>query len=280
MRNYEVTFIVDPVLSGDEMKMTAKTYEDLIKDEGLKIVHLDSMGLKQLTYPIRKRSSGVYYCIEFEGDKGAIIPKLELALRRDERIMRFLTVKLDRYGVKYNDDKRNGLIGTQKKEEEKKEKAAFEARLESEKKTQPSAKKEVAETPALAPAAVAETIEAPVKEAVAETTNETPAPAVVAETTETPAKEANDDLTKIEGIGPKISEALVEAGVSTYSKLADSNFDTLRGILDGASSTFAPHDPTTWPRQAGMAASGNWEELKTLQDELLGGRPEASSEEE
>ncbi len=111
MRHYEVTFIVDPVLSGDEIKETAQTYVDLITNEQNKIVHVDEMGLRQLAYPINKRSSGVYYCVEFANEQGDFIPKLELALKRDERIMRFLTVKLDKYGVKYNEDKRNGLIG-------------------------------------------------------------------------------------------------------------------------------------------------------------------------
>ena len=127
MRQYEVTFIVDPVLSGDEIKSTAKTYEDMLTKEGSKIVHVDDMGLKQLAYPINKRSSGIYYTLEFATESGDIIPKLELSLRRDERIMRFLTVKLDKHGVKYNDDKRNGLIGKVVRKE-KKEKPSYRSR--------------------------------------------------------------------------------------------------------------------------------------------------------
>ena len=115
MRNHEVTFIVDPVLSGDEIKATAQTYADMIKAEGATIVHNDEMGLRQLAYPINRRTSGIYYCIEFSSEAGALIPKMELALRRDERIMRFLTVGLDKYGIKYNDDKRAGKIGKAKK---------------------------------------------------------------------------------------------------------------------------------------------------------------------
>jgi len=118
MRNYEVTFIVDPVLSGDEIKATAQTYVDLLENEKCNIVHLDEMGLKQLAYPINKRQSGVYYCIEFEAESGEFIGNMELSLRRDERIMRFLTVALDKYGVKYNDDKRKGLIGSSKKKKD------------------------------------------------------------------------------------------------------------------------------------------------------------------
>ena len=122
MQNYEVTFIVDPVLSGDEIKTTAQSYEDFIKNEGGKIVHMDEMGLRQLAYPINKRSSGIYYSVEFEIENGLIVSKIELSMRRDERIMRFLTVSLDKYGVKYNDDKRNGKIGKiTKKEKVKKD---------------------------------------------------------------------------------------------------------------------------------------------------------------
>ncbi len=123
MRNYEVTFIVDPVLSSDEIKKTAQAYEDFITTEGGKIVHMDEMGLRQLAYPIKKRSSGIYYSVEFEIADGLIISKLELSMRRDERIMRFLTVALDKYGVKYNDDKRNGKIGkVSKRDKDKKKK--------------------------------------------------------------------------------------------------------------------------------------------------------------
>ena len=111
MRQYEVTFIVDPVLSGDEIKETAQTYVDLIQDNDNKIVHVDEMGLRQLAYPIKKRTTGMYYCVEFKNDDSKFIPKLELALRRDERIMRFLSLKLEKYGIEYNDKKRNGLIG-------------------------------------------------------------------------------------------------------------------------------------------------------------------------
>lgn len=118
MNQYEVTFIVDPVLSGDEIKATAQTYVDHLTSAGCTIVHVDEMGLRPLAYPINKRSSGVYYCVEFSNDNGAFMGNLELSLRRDERIMRFLTVKLDKYGAKYNEDKRNGLIGKKKKKSE------------------------------------------------------------------------------------------------------------------------------------------------------------------
>ena len=122
MRNYEVTFIVDPVLSGEEIKTTAQTYSDMLKNAGAEIVHIDEMGLRTLAYPINKRNSGVYYCIEFKVPNGEIIDDLELALRRDERIMRFLSFKLDKFGIKYNEDKRAGKIGKAKRPKSKEKK--------------------------------------------------------------------------------------------------------------------------------------------------------------
>ena len=111
MKDYEVTFIVDPVLSGDEIRSTAKTYIDMIGSDGRTTTHVDEMGLRQLAYPIKNRTTGIYYCVEFQTPTGAFISEIELAFRRDERIMRFLSVSLNKYGVKYNDDKRNGKIG-------------------------------------------------------------------------------------------------------------------------------------------------------------------------
>jgi len=67
MKHYEVTFIVDPVLSNDEIETTSKAYQTMVSDEGCTIVNVDRLGLKQLAYPINKRSSGVYYCVEFSG---------------------------------------------------------------------------------------------------------------------------------------------------------------------------------------------------------------------
>jgi len=84
-------------------------------------------------------------------------------------------------------------------------------------------------------------------------------------------KKAKDDLTKIEGIGPKINELLNNAGIFTFNDLASSNYDHLKKILDEAGERFRMHNPTTWPRQAGLAADGFWDELKKLQDHLKGG---------
>jgi large subunit ribosomal protein L21 len=81
-----------------------------------------------------------------------------------------------------------------------------------------------------------------------------------------------DDLKKIEGIGPKAAEALQNAGLSTFAKLAKAKPEKIKEILTEASSRMAHLDPGTWPEQAKLAADGNWDELKTLQDKLNGGK--------
>jgi small subunit ribosomal protein S6 len=184
MNHYEVTFIIDPVLSGDELKSTASTYQTLLKDQGCEIVHVQEWGLRQLAYAINKKSSGVYYVIEFTSVNGLPIAKTELALRRDERIMRFLTIKLDKYGVQYNDDRRSGKISAYKRKESKKK--SFDGTP--------------AETPAgsapaaAAPAPVVAAAPAPVVEAPAPVV-EAPvvAPAAIVAETPTPAVVSNEE---------------------------------------------------------------------------------------
>ena len=95
----------------------------------------------------------------------------------------------------------------------------------------------------------------------------------------TPAKP--DDLTKIEGIGPAIAKVLAASGIITFADLAAKKADEVKAVLEGAEGNFKMHDPTTWPQQADMAATGKWDELKKWQDELDGGKVvTASSEEE
>lgn len=85
------------------------------------------------------------------------------------------------------------------------------------------------------------------------------------------AKTETDDLTKIEGIGPKAAEAIAKAGFETYAKLAKAKADKIKEILTEASSRMAHLDPTSWPKQAKMAADGKWDELKEWQDNVKGG---------
>ena len=81
-----------------------------------------------------------------------------------------------------------------------------------------------------------------------------------------------DELTRIEGIGPKIRDHLIASGVRTFAHLAAQSESDLRGVLDGAGRRFNLADPTTWPAQAALAAAGHWEELDRMQAELKGGR--------
>lgn len=183
MRNYEVTFIVDPVLSTEEIKATAQTYVEHLESSGCKIVAVEDTGLRQLAYPIKKRNSGIYYTIEFKAETGAMIVRFELALRRDERIMRFLTTALDKYGVKYNEDKRNGLIGKARKQDDKKSDAP---RAETQRSEAPKPEAKKPEAPK--PEAKSESAEQPKKSG--EATEEAPKPEVKKSTEATEAATA------------------------------------------------------------------------------------------
>jgi small subunit ribosomal protein S6 len=117
LKNYETVFILTPVLSEEQMKEVVVKFRDFITEHKGKIVHEDQWGLRKLAYPIQKKSTGFYYLIEFKAS-GDLIAKLEVEFKRDERIIRFLTVSLDKHAVDYNDRKRNGLIGRNKKVKE------------------------------------------------------------------------------------------------------------------------------------------------------------------
>ena len=114
--HYETVFIMTPVLSIDQTKETVEKFKTLLKDNGAKIVNEEDWGLKKLAYPIQKKSTGFYQLFQYEVD-GQFIDKLELAFKRDERVMRFLTVKLDKHAVEYAErriDKRKGKAASTK----------------------------------------------------------------------------------------------------------------------------------------------------------------------
>jgi small subunit ribosomal protein S6 len=117
-KRYETVFILTPVLSDDQAKEAAKKFKTTITDLGGKIVNEENWGLKKLAYPIQKKTTGFYHLLEYAGDGEAIIAALELSFKRDERILRFLTVSLDKHAVAYA-DKRKGLVaeGKVKKKE-------------------------------------------------------------------------------------------------------------------------------------------------------------------
>ena len=105
LNQYETVFIMTPVLSEDQMKETVAKYQKYLKDKGAEIVHEDNWGLRKLAYPIQKKSTGFYYLIEFKAD-GDLLRDLEVSFKRAERIIRFLTVKLDKHAIAYNEKKR------------------------------------------------------------------------------------------------------------------------------------------------------------------------------
>ncbi|MDR2835819.1 MAG: 30S ribosomal protein S6 [Bacteroidales bacterium] len=106
MNQYETVFIATPVLSEPQIKETVEKFKRIISENDGKIIHEEDWGLKKLAYTIQKKSTGFYYLIEFEAE-GQFINKLETEYRRDEKIMRFLTFKMDKHAVAYSEKKRN-----------------------------------------------------------------------------------------------------------------------------------------------------------------------------
>ncbi len=117
LNQYETVFITTPVLSESQMKETVDKFKKILTGNGSEIVHEENWGLRKLAYPIQKKSTGFYYLIEYRAE-GTLLGKLETEFKRDERIIRFLTVGLDKYAVKYAEKKRAMKAETQKTKEE------------------------------------------------------------------------------------------------------------------------------------------------------------------
>jgi small subunit ribosomal protein S6 len=100
MNRYETVFILTPVLSEEQAKEAVKVYENYITKNGGKIKHKEFWGLKKLAYQIQKKSTGFYSLVEFENE-GELLTKLEVEFKRDERIMRFLTVRMGQDHIKF-----------------------------------------------------------------------------------------------------------------------------------------------------------------------------------
>ena len=107
MNNYETVFILTPVLSDVQMKEAVDKFKDLLTSNGAEIVNYENWGIKKLAYPIQKKSTGFYQFIEFNAEP-SLIAKLELQYRRDERVIRFLTFKQEKFAAEYA-AKRRGL---------------------------------------------------------------------------------------------------------------------------------------------------------------------------
>ncbi|MBQ9287243.1 MAG: 30S ribosomal protein S6 [Bacteroidaceae bacterium] len=106
MNQYETVFILTPVLSDDQMKEAVGKFKSLLTDNGAEILNEENWGLKKLAYPIEKKSTGFYQLIEFKADP-TVIDKLEVNFRRDERVIRYLTVKMEKYAIEYAEKRRN-----------------------------------------------------------------------------------------------------------------------------------------------------------------------------
>jgi small subunit ribosomal protein S6 len=96
MNHYEAVFILNPVLSEDQVKETVKKFEDFLISEGSEVISVEHWGLKKLAYPIQNKQSGFYNLIDFKA-ANTTVESFETELKRDERIMRYLNVKLDKY---------------------------------------------------------------------------------------------------------------------------------------------------------------------------------------
>ena len=124
MNKYETVFILTPVLSDDQMKETVEKFKSVLTDNGAAIENEENWGLRKLAYPIENKNTGFYSLIEFEGDP-TIVAKLETAFRRDEKVIRFLTFRLDKYAAEYAVKRR--AVRKAKQEERAAQEAAAEA---------------------------------------------------------------------------------------------------------------------------------------------------------
>lgn len=116
MSNYELMVIFTPVLSDDEFKASQKKFTTFIKDNGGEIVHENPWGLKSLAYPIAKKTTGLYWVMEYRAPTD-FNEKLKIQLLRDDNVMRHMFTVLDKYAVEYNGRKRSGVTsGTEKVE--------------------------------------------------------------------------------------------------------------------------------------------------------------------
>ena len=106
MNQYETVFILTPVLSDDQMKETVNKFKGLLTDNGAEMLNEELWGLKKLAYPIQKKSTGFSVMFEFKAQP-ELIKKLEVNFRRDERVIRFLTIKNEKYAAEYAEKRRN-----------------------------------------------------------------------------------------------------------------------------------------------------------------------------
>ncbi|MBL6445119.1 30S ribosomal protein S6 [Fulvivirga sp. 29W222] len=114
MKNYETVFILNPVLSEEQMKDTVKKFVQVLTEGDAEVINEEQWGLRKLAYPIQHKSTGFYNLVEFKADP-QLVDKLETEFRRDEAVMRFLTTALDKHALEYNEKRRKGAFRKDKK---------------------------------------------------------------------------------------------------------------------------------------------------------------------
>ena len=115
-KQYETVFILTPILSEAQAKDAVEKFTTIITANGAQIVHEENWGLRKLAYPIQKKNSGFYHVVEYTAQEGNVVDVLETEFRRDERVLRFMTIALDKHAIAYNEKKRKGLVGRKKEE--------------------------------------------------------------------------------------------------------------------------------------------------------------------
>ena len=106
MNQYETVFILTPVLSDDQMKEAVEKFKTLLTSGGAELMNEELWGLKKLAYPIQKKSTGFYVLLEFKAEP-TLISKLDVNFRRDERVLRHIVVKMEKYAAQYAEKRRN-----------------------------------------------------------------------------------------------------------------------------------------------------------------------------
>ena len=119
-KQYETVFILTPVLSDEQTREAVSGYKKLLKELNAKIVHEESWGLKKLAYPIKKKNSGFYQLFQIESP-GEAIAQLETAYKRDERVLRYITIHLDKYALEYAERRKAKLANKKDFKKDRKE---------------------------------------------------------------------------------------------------------------------------------------------------------------
>jgi small subunit ribosomal protein S6 len=115
-KQYETVFILTPILSEAQAKDAVEKFSAIITSNGGAIVHEEDWGLRKLAYPIQKKNSGFYHIFEYTSTDINVVDILETEFRRDEKVLRFMTIALDKHSIAYNEKKRKGLVGRKREE--------------------------------------------------------------------------------------------------------------------------------------------------------------------